>query len=98
MLKKAMKRINYALLSTEQPNPRSRGLDRLTSRRIVRLMNREDARVVGVVGRVSGQIARGADRIAASFRQGGRLWLVGAGTSGRLGVMEAAECPPTFNS
>jgi N-acetylmuramic acid 6-phosphate etherase len=93
-----MKRINFSRLSTEQPNPRSRGLDKMTSRQIVRLMNREDTRVLQAINRAVNPIARGADLIAASFRKGGRLILVGAGTSGRLAVMEAAECPPTFNS
>jgi len=93
-----MKRINFSRLSTEQPNPRSRGLDKMTSRQIVRLMNREDTRVLQAINRAVNPIARGADLIAACFQKGGRLILVGAGTSGRLAVMEAAECPPTFNS
>jgi N-acetylmuramic acid 6-phosphate etherase len=90
--------VNYAHLSTEQANSRSAGLDRLSARQIVALMNREDRKVVQAVARAAQEIARGADMIAASFRKGGRLHLVGAGTSGRLAVLEAAECPPTFNS
>ena len=92
------KRINYAALSTERPNRRSARLDRLSSRQIVDLMNREDRHVLKAVARAAVHIARGADLIAESFRQNGRLVLVGAGTSGRLAVLEAAECPPTFNS
>jgi N-acetylmuramic acid 6-phosphate etherase len=91
-------RIDYSRLSTEQPNPRSARLDRLSAIQLVRLMNREDQRVVRAVARAAVPIARAAEWVAASFRQGGRLFLVGAGTSGRLAVLEAAECPPTFNS
>jgi N-acetylmuramic acid 6-phosphate etherase len=93
-----MKHINYRALATEQPNPRSRGLDRMTPRQIVRLMNREDRRVVAAVAAAAKDIAASIDLVTGSFRQGGRLFLVGAGTSGRLGVIEAAECPPTFNT
>jgi N-acetylmuramic acid 6-phosphate etherase len=92
------RRVNYAALSTEKPNPKSSGLDRLSSRQIVSLMNREDSKVVNAVAAASASIARGADKIAAALRAGGRLYLVGAGTSGRLAVLEAAECPPTFNT
>src|SRR5436190_20541638 len=93
-----MKPINYARLATEQPNRRSAGLDRLSARQIVALMNREDRKVLEAIRRASAALGRGADLIAASFQRGGRLVLVGAGTSGRLAVLEAAECPPTFNS
>src|SRR5437870_8122737 len=61
-------------------------------------MNREDRRAVRAVARVRGQIAAAVDAIVAAFRRGGRLFFVGAGTSGRLGVLEAAECPPTFGT
>ena len=61
-------------------------------------MHREDARAVAAVGRALPRIARAADLIARRLRDGGRLWFIGAGTSGRLGVLEAAECPPTFHT
>jgi len=90
--------VNYAQLPTEQINPRSRALDRLTIPHILRLMNREDAAVPRAVARTIPRIARAASLIVRSFRAGGRLVFLGAGTSGRLGVIEAAECPPTFNT
>jgi len=91
-------RIRYARLATERANPRSRALDRLTPREIAALMNREDHRAVLAVGRVRSQIAAAVELIVAALRVGGRLVFVGAGTSGRLGVLEAAECPPTFGT
>ena len=90
--------IQYASLPTEQPNPRSRFLDRLSTDQLLRLMNREDARVPRVVARVIPQIARAVSLIVHVLRDGGRLLFLGAGTSGRLGVIEAAECPPTFQT
>jgi N-acetylmuramic acid 6-phosphate etherase len=89
-------RIRYARLATEGANPRSRDLDRLTPRQIAALMNREDRRAVLAVGRVKGEIAEAVKMIVAGVRAGGRLFFVGAGTSGRLGVLDAAEIPPTF--
>ena len=83
---------------TEQRNPRSRGLDRKSSLEIVRALNREDAGVAPAVRRVLPQIARAVDAIAKSLRRGGTLFYVGAGTSGRLAVLDAAECPPTFGT
>ena len=83
---------------TELRNPRSRGLDRLAARDIVALIHREDASVPAAVARVGTATARAADLIAHRLREGGRLWLVGAGTSGRLAVLEAAECSPTFGT
>jgi N-acetylmuramic acid 6-phosphate etherase len=88
----------YARLATERANPASLDLDRLTPRRIARLMNREDARAVRAVGRVAARIAAGVELIVTALSRGGRLFFVGAGTSGRLGVLEAAECPPTFGT
>lgn len=90
--------VNYAQLPTEQINPRSRTLDRFSTTQLLRLMNREDAGVPRAVGRTIPQISRAASLIVARLRAGGRLIFLGAGTSGRLGVMEAAECPPTFNT
>lgn len=93
-----MPRLRYHALSTERPNPRSRALDALSPLGIVRLMNREDRRVIGAVGGVTRQVARAIELIVRALDAGGRLFFVGAGTSGRLGVMEAAECPPTFGT
>jgi N-acetylmuramic acid 6-phosphate etherase len=81
---------------TEHRNPASRGLDRLSTQGILRLMNREDRKVAAAVGREIPSIARAVDAIVASMRKGGRLLYVGAGTSGRLAVLDASECPPTY--
>jgi N-acetylmuramic acid 6-phosphate etherase len=87
-----------AQLTTESRNPATLELHRLDAPGIVQLMNTEDARVAEAVARVAEPIARAIDVIASSFRKGGRLIYMGAGTSGRLGVLDAVECPPTFNS
>jgi len=92
------RKLDYARLPTEQPNPKSRHLDRLSTARILRLMNREDASVPRAVARIIPHITRAASLIVKALRGGGRLFFLGAGTSGRLGVIEAAECPPTFNT
>ncbi|HET7342016.1 MAG TPA: N-acetylmuramic acid 6-phosphate etherase, partial [Methylomirabilota bacterium] len=91
-------RVRYERLATERVNPRSRDLDRLSARAIATLMNREDRRAVAAVGRVATAIGAGVEVIVRALRRGGRLFFVGAGTSGRLGVLEAAECPPTFGT
>ncbi len=83
-------------LLTEQANPASQTLDQLTSLELVDLFNREDARVIEAIAAARTQLAEAIDRIAAVMRLGGRLFYIGAGTSGRLGVLDAAECPPTF--
>lgn len=83
---------------TEQRNPRSRNIGRLASLEIVRLINREDATVARAVEREAAAIARAVDLAVAAFRGGGRLIYVGAGTSGRLGVLDAAEMPPTYGT
>ncbi len=83
---------------TEQQNPRSGGIDRLSSLEIVRVINAEDALVAAAVGQQAEAIARAADLALAAFRVGGRLIYVGAGTSGRLGVLDAAEMPPTYGT
>src|SRR5499426_732564 len=70
----------------------------MTPAGIAALMNREDRRAVAAVGRVRPQIAAAVELIVAALQKGGRLFFVGAGTSGRLGVLEAAECPPTFGT
>lgn len=85
-------------LLTEARNPQSEDLDVLTALEIVRLMNAEDAKVPAAVATQEEPIARAIDVIVERFQRGGRLVYVGAGTSGRLGVLDASECPPTFNS
>ena len=92
-----MARIRYERLPTERANPRSRALDRLSPAAIARLMNRADRQAVKAVGRAAPAIGRAVTGIVERLGRGGRLIFVGAGTSGRLGVLEAAECPPTFN-
>ena len=84
-------------LRTEQPNDGAANLDQKSAIEIARLINAEDATVAGAVGRALPQIARAIDLVAAALRQGGRLIYVGAGTSGRIGALDAAECVPTFN-
>ncbi len=85
-------------LPTEQILAAATELDRMSSLEIVTLINREDATVAAAVGRALPQIARATDVIVAGLRQGGRLIYVGAGTSGRLGALDASEIPPTFNT
>jgi len=85
-------------LTTEGRNPASERIDAMSALEIVRLMNAEDAGVAAAVARVAEPIARAIERIAARIGGGGRLVYLGAGTSGRLGVLDAAECPPTFNT
>ncbi len=83
-------------LTTEAINPALADIDALDTETRLRLMNAEDATVAAAVGLEIPSIARAVQRAAASLRAGGRLLYVGAGTSGRLGVLDAAECPPTF--
>src|SRR5690348_2980543 len=85
-------------LLTEARNPQSAEIDRLDAAGIVALMNAEDARVVAAVGAEAPAIAQAIEWTAERFRRGGRLVYVGAGTSGRLGVLDASECPPTFST
>src|SRR6202008_240986 len=85
-------------LPTEQILKTASNLDQMSSLDIARLMNDEDATVASAVRHALPQIARAIDLVAASIRQGGRLIYVGAGTSGRLGALDASEIPPTFNT
>src|SRR5437870_7951556 len=85
-------------LQTEGRNPASNNLDKLSPLEFVRLMSAEDARVLTSVASQEAVIAQAIEAIADRLRNGGRLVYLGAGTSGRLGVLDAAECPPTFNS
>lgn len=84
------------LVATEQRNPRSRNLDLKSTREILRVISREDAQVAGAVRREIPKIARAVDEIVARLGKGGHLFYIGAGTSGRLGVLDASEVPPTF--
>ena len=83
-------------LITEQRNPNSMHVDSLSALEIVRLMNEEDKQVPLAIEKCLPQIAQAVECIVAAFQQGGRLVYIGAGTSGRLGVLDASECPPTF--
>lgn len=93
-----MKKINYGKLLTEQSNPRSRKIDTLSIEKTLNLINLEDQTVPRTVAKSKKQIAQGVKLIVKALRNGGRVFFAGAGTSGRLGVLEAAECPPTFNT
>ena len=90
--------MRYDRLPTERPDPRSRHLDRLSPVQIARLMNRADRAAVRAVARAAPVIGRAVEVVVESLSRGGRLIFIGAGTSGRLGVLEAAECPPTFGT
>ena len=81
---------------TEQENPRSKDLSSQSTAEIVALMNEEDATVAAAVQRVLGDVVKAVDEIVARLSKGGRLFYTGTGTSGRLGVLDASECPPTF--
>jgi N-acetylmuramic acid 6-phosphate etherase len=83
-------------LLTEQVNPHSLNLDQLSSLELVELFNAEDLKAVAAVAAAKIQLAQAIDSTTERLRQGGRLFYIGAGTSGRLGVLDAAECPPTF--
>src|SRR5262245_44005277 len=87
---------SHDLAVTEQENPRSRGIASLSTADAVALINEEDAQVAEAVRQVLPDVARAIDGIVARLEQGGRLIHVGTGTSGRLGVLDASECPPTF--
>ncbi|MBE3014773.1 N-acetylmuramic acid 6-phosphate etherase [Microbispora sp. NEAU-D428] len=89
---------SLAALATEQSDPRYSGIDTLPTEEIARLMNAGDAAVPAAVGRAVPAISAAIDAIAARMADGGRLLYVGAGTSGRLAVLDASECPPTFGT
>lgn len=88
---------NLATLPTELRNPATERIDQLPTLDMLRVINDEDAKVAAVVATVLPQTAQAIDAIAQRFEQGGRLFYIGAGTSGRLGVLDASECPPTFS-
>jgi len=84
-------------LLTEQPNPASESIDAKPTEEILRIINAEDQKIAGAVAGQIPAIARAVDTIVSAMQHGGRLFYIGAGTSGRLGVLDAAECPPTFS-
>ena len=86
----------WAALLTEQRNPQSQHIDASTTLEALHIINAEDQQVARAVEAVLADIARAVDRIVPIFENGGRLFYIGAGTSGRLGVLDASECPPTF--
>src|SRR5690348_3860944 len=89
---------SIAHLATEQSNPLSADLDTKSSFEIARIINAEDKKVAVAVERALPQIAQAIDWVADSLKKGGRLIYVGTGTSGRIAALDAAECPPTFNT
>lgn len=93
-----MRMADWSSLLTEQRNPASERLDELTTLELVTLVNREDARVPAAVAAVLPAVARAVDLIAEALAAGGRLLYLGAGTSGRLGILDASECPPTYST
>ena len=91
-----MKENGESLPITEQENPRSQNLSSLSAAEIVSLMNDEDATVATAVQQILVNIAAAVEQIVIRLRAGGKLFYIGTGTSGRLGVLDASECPPTF--
>jgi N-acetylmuramic acid 6-phosphate etherase len=89
--------MNLATLPTEARNPASEHIDQLPTLEMLRIINEEDARVASAVAAELPNIAQAVDAIAERFERRGRLFYIGAGTSGRLGVLDASECPPTFS-
>lgn len=87
----------FEKLLTEQRNPASAEIDTLPTEEVLRIVNAEDHQVADAVEREIPAIARAVDAIVEAFQRGGRLFYIGAGTSGRLGVLDASECPPTFS-
>jgi N-acetylmuramic acid 6-phosphate etherase len=93
-----MTQIKINHLKTEQRNPSTMELDKLSPIEIVTIMNDEDAKVATAVKNLLPEISKAVEAIVARLRQGGRVIYIGAGTSGRLGVLDASECPPTFST
>ena len=89
---------DFNRLTTEARNPRTRQLDVLPTRQLVELINREDHNVAKAVGRSVAQLTRAVEIISSQVAKGGRLIYIGAGTSGRIGILDAVECAPTFNT
>ncbi len=87
---------NFSALTTEKINPATVNIDKVSTLEMVKLINDEDKKIAAAVESVLPEVAQAVDAIAQSFNRGGRLFYIGAGTSGRLGVLDASECPPTF--
>ncbi|HTH53848.1 MAG TPA: N-acetylmuramic acid 6-phosphate etherase [Edaphobacter sp.] len=92
-----MNDLNLATLTTEARNPRTTNIDQISTLEMVTVINQEDKAVADAVATQLPQIARAIDEISSRFEKGGHLFYIGAGTSGRLGVLDASECPPTFS-
>lgn len=90
--------VNLSNLTTETRNPRTANIDKLSTVEILTIMNEEDETIASSVKRSLPQIKSAVELVYSAFQNGGRLYYVGAGTSGRLGVLDAAECPPTFKT
>ena len=88
----------WASLATEQPNQVSTAIDELSTLEMLVLINREDAKVAAAGGCLLPNVAEAVDLVTTALREGGRLFYLGAGSSGRLGILDAAECPPTFGT
>lgn len=89
-------KVDLSILMTEQTNKRSNNIDQLTTLEIIELMNDEDQTVATSVKNALPQISAAIEMIYSSLKNGGRLFYIGAGTSGRIGILDASECPPTF--
>jgi N-acetylmuramic acid 6-phosphate etherase len=89
--------MNLATLATEARNPFTEHIDELSTLDMLSVINNEDTKVAAAVAAVLPETAKAIDAIAHRLEQGGRLFYIGAGTSGRLGVLDASECPPTFS-
>ena len=90
--------IELDTLATEQQNAASQAIDAVSTLDMVRIINAEDAKVAAAVGAIAPAVAQAVDLIAAHLRDGGRLFYIGSGTSGRLGILDAVECPPTYST
>lgn len=90
--------IELESLATEQRNPHSQQIDRLSTEAMLHVINDEDHKVAEAIKEIIPAIARAVDVISDRLRQGGRLFYVGSGTSGRLGILDAVECPPTYST
>ncbi|CAM3922192.1 N-acetylmuramic acid 6-phosphate etherase [Mesobacillus thioparans] len=90
--------MNITKLNTEQQNPKTLNIDLMSTEEIITVINQEDTLVPNVLARQVPNISEVVDKIVAAFKQGGRLIYVGAGTSGRLGIIDASECPPTYGT
>ncbi|MGV2643954.1 N-acetylmuramic acid 6-phosphate etherase, partial [Clostridium perfringens] len=85
-------------LTTEQPHENTQNIDQLSSEQIMILINSEDSLLTAAIRELIPLIARAADLVVEAFQKGGRLFYIGAGTSGRIGILDASECPPTYGT